>query len=171
MGWLTCNASFVTRMERIKDFARFPELRWLDRYDNVAPMLLIAILYIGGEMLAAYAPALNTNGAQLVVWGFFISTVALFHGTVTINSLCHQWGNRRFNTRDDSRNNWFLALITLGEGWHNNHHRWAVSTRQGFYWWQIDITYLILKAMSWVGIIRDLQPVPEHVLKEGRHGQ
>ena len=170
MGWLTCNASFVTRIERIKDFARYSELRWLDRYDNVAPMLLIALLYIGGEMLAAYAPALNTDGLQLVVWGFFISTVALFHGTVTINSLCHTWGNRRFNTRDDSRNNWLLALITLGEGWHNNHHRWAVSTRQGFYWWQIDITYLILKAMSWVGIIHDLRPVPEHVLEEGRRG-
>jgi len=108
---------------------------------------------------------------QMVVWGFVISTVILFHSTVTINSLGHIWGSRRFKTKDDSRNNGVLALLTLGEGWHNNHHRWAVSARQGFYWWEIDITYMILKAMSWVGIVHSLNPVPSHVLKEGRNGQ
>lgn len=171
IGWLTCNASFQTQTKRIKDFAKFPEIRWLDRYDNFAPLLLMLMLYIGGELLAAYAPELGTNGPQLLVWGFIISTVILFHSTVTINSLGHVWGKRRFNTKDDSRNNAFLALLTLGEGWHNNHHRWAVSTRQGFYWWEIDITYMILKAMSWVGIVRDLNPVPAHVLKEGRNAK
>lgn len=171
LGWLTCNASFVTRLERIPDFAKYPELRWLDRYDNVVPLVLILVLFFSGELLSIYLPQLNTDGAQLVVWGFFISTVCLFHATVTINSLCHTWGTRRFNTTDDSRNNFILALLTLGEGWHNNHHRYAISTRQGFYWWQLDITYLILKAMSWLGIVHDLRPVPAHVLKEGRHGR
>ncbi|MEK9713711.1 MAG: acyl-CoA desaturase, partial [Thalassolituus sp.] len=126
------------------------------------------ILYVSGELLATYAPQLQTNGAQLVVWGFVISTVVLFHSTVTINSLGHIWGWRRYNTDDHSRNNGFLALLTLGEGWHNNHHRWAVSARQGFYWWEIDISYMILKAMSWVGIVHSLNPVPKHVLAEGK---
>ena len=168
MGWFTCDASFRTQLHRIKDFAKFPELRWLDRYDIVGPLLLIGLLYIGGEMLAAYAPALETNGLQLVVWGFAISTVILFHSTVTINSLGHIWGSRRFNTKDQSRNNGFLALLTLGEGWHNNHHRFAVSARQGFYWWELDITYCVLKVMSWMGIVRELNPVPSRILAEGR---
>jgi len=168
MGWFTCDASFRTQMHRIKDFARFPELRFLDRYDSLAPLLLIALLYGAGELMAAYAPQWQTNGLQMVVWGFVISTVVLFHSTVTINSLGHIWGKRRFNTKDHSRNNGFLALLTLGEGWHNNHHRWAVSARQGFYWYEIDISYMILKAMSWVGIVHSLSPVPKHVLEEGR---
>lgn len=168
IGWFTCDASFRTQLHRIKDFARFPELRWLDRFDIFAPALLLVLLYISGELLASYQPQLNTNGIQLVVWGFFISTVLLFHSTVTINSLGHIWGSKRFNTKDESRNNPFLAVLTLGEGWHNNHHRWAVSCRQGFYWWELDITWMILKMMSWVGIVRDLNPVPEHVLAEGR---
>lgn len=171
MGWFTCDASFKTQLHRIKDFARFPELKFLDRFDSFAPLLLIVILYIAGELMAAFAPGMNTNGAQMVVWGFVISTVILFHSTVTINSLGHIWGSRRFKTKDGSRNNGVLALLTLGEGWHNNHHRWAVSARQGFYWWEIDITYMILKAMSWVGIVHSLNPVPAHVLKEGRNGQ
>jgi len=168
-GWFTCDASFNTQYQRIKDFARFPELRWLNRYDSVAPLLLIVLLFLAGEWLAVAAPELNTNGLQLVVWGFFISTVLLFHSTVTINSLGHIWGKKRFATKDESRNNAFLALLTLGEGWHNNHHRWAVSARQGFYWWELDITYLILKLMSWIGIVYDLSPVPRHVLEEGRN--
>ncbi|WP_370292826.1 acyl-CoA desaturase [Thalassolituus sp.] len=168
MGWFTCDASFRTQLHRIKDFARFPELRFLDRYDSFAPLLLIVLLFVSGEALAAWAPQLETSGLQLVVWGFVISTVFLFHATVTINSLGHIWGSRRFNTKDHSRNNALLALLTLGEGWHNNHHRWAVSARQGFYWWEIDISYMVLKAMSWVGIVYDLSPVPRHVLEEGR---
>lgn len=168
MGWFTCDASFKTQLHRIKDFGRFPELRFLDRFDGFAPLLLIGLLYLGGELMAAYAPSYNTNGAQLVVWGFVISTVLLFHSTVTINSLGHIWGNRRFNTKDHSRNNGILALLTLGEGWHNNHHRWAVSARQGFYWWEIDISYMILKGMSYIGIVHSLSPVPAHVLQEGK---
>jgi stearoyl-CoA desaturase (delta-9 desaturase) len=125
-------------------------------------------LYLFGEILKRFAPQLGTNGMQLVIWGFFISTVVLLHATVTINSFDHMYGSRRYNTPDSSRNNALLALITLGEGWHNNHHHYAVATRQGFFWWEIDLTYYLLVCMSWLGIVRDLRPVPEHVLHKNR---
>jgi stearoyl-CoA desaturase (delta-9 desaturase) len=105
----------------------------------------------------------------MLVWGFFISTTLLFHGTSCINSMAHLMGKRRFKTEDDSRNSFILALITLGEGWHNNHHRYMSSTRNGFYWWEIDPTYYALKALSWTGLIWGLKSVPETVLEEGVH--
>ena len=106
----------------------------------------------------------------MFVWGFFISTVVLLHGTLCINSLAHTFGSRRFETDDDSRNSLLLALITLGEGWHNNHHRYMSAARQGFYWWEIDITYYLLKALSWTGLIWDLRPVPAQRLPKQRRG-
>jgi stearoyl-CoA desaturase (delta-9 desaturase) len=96
----------------------------------------------------------------MLVWGFFVSTVACYHGTYTINSLSHVFGRQRYRTGDASRNNWLLAFLTLGEGWHNNHHHYPSAARQGFYWWEIDITFYILKLLSWLGIIWDLKPVP-----------
>ncbi len=118
-------------------------------------------------------PALHTRVAQLLVCGFFISTTALFHGTACINSLAHLMGNRRFETSDDSRNSFILSLITLGEGWHNNHHRYMSATRQGFYWWELDITYYLLKALSWTGFIWGLKEVPSSIYREAeqRHHQ
>src|SRR5690606_21851670 len=113
-------------------------------------------------------PGLNTNGTQLLIWGFFISTTLLFHSTVTINSLAHVWGRRRFDTGDNSRNNFALALITLGEGWHNNHHRYPASARHGFARWELDITWLILLAMNRLGLIWELKPVPVRVIDEMR---
>jgi stearoyl-CoA desaturase (delta-9 desaturase) len=104
----------------------------------------------------------------MLVWGYFISTVVLIHVTLTINSLAHRFGTRRFETGDDSRNNPWLALLTLGEGWHNNHHHFPGSARQGFYWWEIDISYAILRVMSWLGIVRDLRAVPEGFLERRR---
>ncbi len=171
LGWFTSDAGFKTDYSVIKDFEKFPELRFLNRFDALVPLLLACALFVLGELLNAYWPELDTNGWQLLVWGFFISTVLLFHGTFTINSLGHVWGKRRFDTKDQSRNNAFLALLTLGEGWHNNHHRFAVSARQGFYWWEIDISYGLLKVMSWCGIIYDLNPVPTRILEEGRKGR
>jgi stearoyl-CoA desaturase (delta-9 desaturase) len=150
-------------MENVKDLARFPELRFLDRFDMLVPFLLAVSLFLTGYALEIYAPQLGTNGPQLLVWGFFISTVVLFHGTCTINSLAHLIGRKRYQTTDESRNNFFLALITLGEGWHNNHHHFPATARQGFYWWEIDITYYILCALSWLGIVWDLKGLPEHV--------
>jgi stearoyl-CoA desaturase (delta-9 desaturase) len=105
---------------------------------------------------------------QMLVWGMFVSTTFLFHGTACINSLAHVLGRRRYDTRDDSRNSMILAIITLGEGWHNNHHRYQATARQGFYWWEWDPTYYLLKALSWLGVIRDLRPVPESAYREAR---
>jgi len=171
MGWFTCDASFKTPYGRIRDFARFPELRFLNRYDTLVPLLTLVAIYGLGEVLARYWPELNTNGLQLAVWGFFISTTLLFHSTVTINSLAHVWGRRRFNTRDNSRNNFFLALITLGEGWHNNHHHYPASARHGFARWELDITYLLLLILKRLGIIWDLKPVPARVHDQMRNNR
>ena len=163
VGWITRRANFRTKLENVKDLAKFPELRFLDRFDLLVPLLLAGGLFLVGHAMKVYAPHLNTSGPQLLVWGFFISTVVLFHGTSTINSLAHLVGRRRYQTTDESRNNFILALITLGEGWHNNHHHFPASTRQGFFWWEVDITYYILRVLAWLGIVWDLKGVPEHV--------
>ena len=169
MGWFLTREAFVTDFKRIPDLARFPELRWLDRFDTVVPVLLALGLYMLGEALAHYAPSLHTNGAQLLVWGFFISTVVLFHATVTINSLAHRFGRRRFHTQDDSRNNLWLALLTFGEGWHNNHHFFPGTVRQGFRWWQVDITWYGLRGMAALGLVSGLKPIPDWVLTKARY--
>ncbi len=168
VGWFLSEQGFKTDYSVIKDLARFPELRFLNRFDILVPAIFATLLFFMGEFIAFYWPESGTSGWQIFIWGFFVSTVLLFHGTFTINSLGHVWGNRRFDTKDDSRNNFWLALLTLGEGWHNNHHRFAVSARQGFYWWEIDISYCILKVMSWMGIVKSLNPVPSRILLEGR---
>ncbi|GMU82576.1 MAG: hypothetical protein AMXMBFR47_24470 [Planctomycetota bacterium] len=168
LGWLTARSNLVTDLKLVPDLAKFPELRFLDRYDILVPLLLAAALYGFGAALEAWAPGLGTSGWQMVVWGFFVSTVVLFHCTCFINSLAHLMGSKRYKTGDESRNNLALAVITMGEGWHNNHHHYPSSARQGFYWWEIDITYYILKMISWTGIIWDLRPVPKTVLEEGR---
>ncbi|RRU23915.1 acyl-CoA desaturase [Stenotrophomonas sp. 278] len=169
MGWFLTREAFVTDFSRIPDLARFPELRWLDRFDTVVPALLAVALYVLGEALAHFAPSLHTSGAQLLVWGFFISTVVLFHATVTINSLAHRFGRRRFPTQDDSRNNLWLALLTFGEGWHNNHHFFPGTVRQGFRWWEVDITWYGLRGMAALGLVSGLKPIPEWVLTKARY--
>ena len=160
IGWFLSNENFSVQKERVRDWQRFPELRFLDRFDVVVPVILAVALFLAGIALDAYAPQLGTNGGQMLVWGFFVSTVTLYHGTFTINSLAHRWGKRRYATEDNSRNNFWLALLTLGEGWHNNHHHYPVSAKQGFFWWEIDITYYLLRAMSSLGLVWDLKPVP-----------
>ena len=167
-GWFLTRGGFRTDWSRIPDLARYPELRWLDRYDTVVPVLLAAALFGVGALLERVAPHLGTSGPQLLVWGFFVSTVVLFHATVTINSLAHRFGRRRFDTRDDSRNNLWLALLTFGEGWHNNHHFFPGTARQGFRWWEIDLTWYGLRAMALLGLVRDLKPVPAWVLAKAR---
>jgi stearoyl-CoA desaturase (Delta-9 desaturase) len=164
IGWFTSRGNFPTRTHYIKEWARYPELRWIDRFDTVIPILFAALTYLAGVALERAAPGLGTNGPQMLVWGFFISTVVLMHATFTINSLDHMIGTRRYPTRDTSRNNAVLALITLGEGWHNNHHHYAVSARQGFMWWEVDITYYLLVLFSRLGIVWELRPVPGRVI-------
>jgi len=163
-GWFLTPAAFRTDESRVPDLVRYPELRWLDRYDIAVPVALAVALYGLGVLLHWLAPSWGTSGGQMLVWGFFVSTVVLFHATVTINSLAHRFGRRRFVTRDDSRNNVWLALITFGEGWHNNHHFYPGAARQGFRWWEIDLTWYALRLMSAVGLVWDLKPVPAWVL-------
>lgn len=169
VGWFLTPRGFRTEIERVPDLAKFPELRWLDRFDIAVPVVLAIALYGLGALLHAVAPELGTTGWQMLVWGFFISTIVLFHATVTINSLAHRYGTRRFETHDDSRNNVWLALITFGEGWHNNHHFFPGTVRQGFRWWEIDMTYYGLVAMKWLGLVHDLKPVPAWVAAKAEH--
>lgn len=151
VGWILCRKYEATDLDAMKDFAVYPELRWLNRAYGV-PGVLLAI----GCFLAM--------GWQGLVWGFFISTVLLYHGTFVINSLCHMFGRVRYRTDDTSRNSLVLALITLGEGWHNNHHYYATSSRMGFFWWEIDVSYYTLKLLSWFGVVWDLKRPPRTVL-------
>jgi stearoyl-CoA desaturase (delta-9 desaturase) len=163
MGWFMARENFATRRERVTRLLQYPELRFLDRYDALAPLLLALALYGAGEIIAVFAPGLHANGWQLVVWGFCISTVLLYHATFTVNSLAHVYGSRRYATRDESRNNLWLALLTFGEGWHNNHHHYPGAARQGFFWWEIDLTYYGLRVLAALGIIWDLKEVPTRV--------
>ncbi|MEP7217993.1 MAG: acyl-CoA desaturase [Bacteroidota bacterium] len=166
VGWILSKKFSAYDPKVVHDLEKFPEIRWLNRHYIWAAVLMAAVLYGVGMILQYEAPQLHTSGFQLLIWGGFISTTILYHGTFTINSLAHMFGSRRFETSDDSRNNFFLALITLGEGWHNNHHRYLASERQGFYWWEIDISHYILKMLSWVGIVWDLKSPPAKIYQE-----
>ncbi|MHC4954897.1 MAG: acyl-CoA desaturase [Planctomycetota bacterium] len=150
--WITTPRNFRTDYTRIPDFARYPELRLLDRFDWVVPVTLAVVLFAIG-------------GAHLLVWGFFISTVVLFHGTCLINSAAHLIGRRRYQTNDDSRNSLVLAIVTLGEGWHNNHHYYPGSVRQGHRWWEIDPTWYGLLLMERLGIVSQLKGLPARLHK------
>ena len=153
--WLVDRGTETTDYKRIKDLAKYPELVWLNKYWLVPPVAL---------GVATWA-LLGWSGLFI---GFFLSTVLLWHGTFLVNSLAHVFGKRRFATEDTSRNNWWIALVTLGEGWHNNHHHYMGSARQGFYWWEIDMTYYVLRLLAVFGIVWDLRPVPPAILAEGR---
>jgi len=167
-GWFLTRRHFRTDLSRVPDLAKYAELRVLDRYDTLVPLLLAAALYALGVLLEHVVPQMGASGGQLLIWGFFVSTVLLFHATVTINSLAHGYGRRRFDTKDDSRNNLWLALLTFGEGWHNNHHFFPSSSRQGFRWWEIDLTWYGLRVLSALGLVSDLRPVPAWVLTRAR---
>ena len=157
VGWIFSDNS-QTHSERIKDLTKYPELVWLDRYHHIPAIALALFSY----WLA---------GASGLFIGFFMSTVVLWHATFTINSLSHVWGSRRYETTDDSRNNAFLAFITLGEGWHNNHHHYQASVRQGFAKWEIDLTYLTLKVMEKLRLVSELREPPERIMAPFRSHQ
>ena len=168
VGWFLTRSGTPTREKLVRDWIRYPELRFIDRQHLLGPAILaLGTLGLGAWLERAH-PQLGTSAAQMFVWGFVVSTVVLYHATYTINSLSHRFGSRRFETGDDSRNNWLLALLTLGEGWHNNHHHYPGSARQGFYWWEIDLTYYGLRLLAALGLIGRLKPVPVRVLERDR---
>jgi stearoyl-CoA desaturase (delta-9 desaturase) len=152
VGWIFVPQHGKTDLKAVPDLAKFPELVWLNEHQ-----------YLPAALLGA--AALLVAGLPGLIVGFIWSTVLLYHGTFFINSLAHVHGNQRYVTGDDSRNNWWLALITLGEGWHNNHHAYMASTRQGFRWWEIDVTYYILTALSWTGVVSDLIEPPAALVR------
>lgn len=163
MLWFMTNENFRTKQRNVKDWLKYPELRLINRFDFLAPAALAISMFAFGEVLRVAAPSLETNGWQMLIWGFLVSTIVLYHVTFAINSLAHTVGSRRFDTKDESRNNWWLALITFGEGWHNNHHHYPGSVRQGFRWWELDITFYLLVVLSWFGLVWDLKGVPQPV--------
>jgi stearoyl-CoA desaturase (delta-9 desaturase) len=152
--WIFDPAWGPTEVDRIRDFARYPELVWMNQW-HLVPTTAAAVL--------CYA----IGGFSGLIWGFFVGTVVLLHLTYSINSLAHIWGTRRYETTDTSRNNWLLGILTLGEGWHNNHHHYMTSTRQGFFWWEIDVTYYILRGLAALGIVWDLREPPADVRSSG----
>jgi len=165
-GWILSRGNFRPRPELVPDLMKFPELRFLDRFDILVPILSLFGFYGLGEGLAALG--LQTSGAQLIVWGFCISTIVTYHITFSINSVAHRVGSRTYETKDESRNNFVLSLLTFGEGWHNNHHRYQGSVRQGFKWWELDLSYYLLRLMAVFGLVWRLNPVPARVIEEGR---
>jgi stearoyl-CoA desaturase (Delta-9 desaturase) len=169
IGWFLSRSNFATKFDRVKELAKFPELRFIDRFDVLVPILLAVSIFILGETLAYHMPHLETDGWQLLVWGFVISTIALYHATFSVNSLSHAWGKRRYKTRDHSRNNFFIALLTLGEGWHNNHHHFPGAAKQGFYWWEIDFTYYGLRALAACKLIWNLREVPIQIRESKKY--
>ena len=166
VGWFMTKGAFETPERYVRDWKRYPELQLINRFDWISPVLLACSLFGLGWLLEIVAPSLGTNAWQMFIWGFVVSTVVVYHATYTINSLAHRYGSARYDTGDDSRNNFWLALLTMGEGWHNNHHHYPAAARQGFRWWEIDMTYYGLILLSKLGLIWDLRGVPQRVLQE-----
>lgn len=153
VGWIMTGAYDETNWPAVPDWNRFPELRWLNRNHWVPGLVLAGLSWLIG-------------GWSGLVWGFFLSTVLLFHATFAVNSFCHLWGRRRYATRDGSRNNWWVALLTLGEGWHNNHHHYQSSANQGFFWWEVDISYYVIKLLGWSGLVWDIRKPPRRIRQD-----
>ncbi len=156
IGWFLHdlrNARLPASNPVVRDFSRYPEIRWLDRYYVVPPVLFAVALYLIG-------------GFPWLAWGFCLATVTLSHATYAINTINHLYGSRRFETLDESRNNALTAFFAVGEGWHNNHHRYQRAARNGFYWWELDPTYYVIRLMELLGLAWDVQPVPARIYAE-----
>jgi stearoyl-CoA desaturase (delta-9 desaturase) len=171
MGWLFSPRCVDVRKDLVADLDRFSELRLLERYFYVVNLAYALFLYLLGEVWRHVDPGAGTSGVQLVVWGAVVSSVCVYHCVWSANSFGHRYGTRRFPTRDDSRNNLVVSLLTLGDGWHHNHHYCPSSARHGFRWWEIDMNYAILRLLARVGIVWDLKLPPERTMPgDGRGG-
>ena len=166
LGWMWSKECFQETKYKCNDFAKFPEIKFLNKF--YGPLIFGQALsfYALGESLNWFFPQLGTSGLQVLVWGFFIATVWTWHVTFSINSICHVYGSKRYDSGDESRNNWLMAILAFGEGWHNNHHKYGWSARNGFKWWEYDVTYYLLKCLELFGIVRDLK-VPTKKQIEG----
>ncbi|PIP96529.1 MAG: acyl-CoA desaturase [Bdellovibrio sp. CG12_big_fil_rev_8_21_14_0_65_39_13] len=165
LGWMWARDCFKPIKYKLLDFARFPEIRFLNK--NYVLLMIIQGLsfYLLGEYLGQAYPLLQTSGWQVFVWGFLFATVWTWHITFSINSICHLFGSKRYNSHDESRNNWLFAILAFGEGWHNNHHKYGWSARNGFFWWEWDPIYYMLKVLEKLGIVWDLRtPSPAQLV-------
>jgi stearoyl-CoA desaturase (Delta-9 desaturase) len=157
MGWLFSPSCVRVRRHLVADLIRYPELVQLERYAYVAIFGYLSLLYIAGEAWQTWDPYAGTSGLQFVVWGVILSTVWVYHSVWSANSFCHRFGFRRYPTRDHSRNNFIVSIITFGDGWHHNHHYCPNSARHGFRWWEIDINFAVLRLLRWLGVVWELR--------------
>jgi len=155
MGWMMSSEAFNEKGSNARDLYKFPEIKFLQRHYVWLILGQMATLYGLGAWLEISAPELGTTGPQMLVWGFFVSTVFTWHVTFMVNSVCHRWGSQPYDTGDASTNNVFIGIFAFGEGWHNNHHFYPNSARHGLRWWQLDITWYLIRAMSLVGLVSD----------------
>ena len=160
MGWFLAKKNFLTDRKVVRDLIKFKELVLIDRFDWLPPVLLLLSLFVIGEYLSLTS---GVSGLNMVIWGFCVSTILVYHCTFAVNSIAHLWGTQRYNTKEESKNNFFVALLTFGEGWHNNHHHYPGSIRQGFYWWEVDLTYYALRFLSFFGIVYNLRTVSKAI--------
>ena len=160
MGWFLAKKNFLTDRKVVRDLIKFKELVLIDRFDWLPPVLLLLSLFVIGEYLSLTS---GISGLNMVIWGFCVSTILVYHCTFAVNSIAHLWGTQRYNTKEESKNNFFIALLTFGEGWHNNHHHFPGSIRQGFYWWEVDLTYYALRFLSFFGIVYNLRTVSKAI--------
>lgn len=160
MGWFLAKKNFLTDRKVVRDLIKFKELVLIDRFDWLPPVLLLLSLFVIGEYLSLTS---GIRGLNMVIWGFCVSTILVYHCTFAVNSIAHLWGTQRYNTKEESKNNFFVALLTFGEGWHNNHHHYPGSIRQGFYWWEVDLTYYALRFLSFFGIVYNLRTVSKAI--------
>lgn len=160
MGWFLAKKNFLTDRKVVRDLIKFKELVLIDRFDWLPPVLLLLSLFVIGELLSLTS---GISGLNMVIWGFCVSTILVYHCTFAVNSIAHLWGTQRYNTKEESKNNFFVALLTFGEGWHNNHHHYPGSIRQGFYWWEVDLTYYVLRCLSFLGIVYNLRTVSKAI--------
>ncbi len=152
VGWILSSEFTAYNPARVKDLSKFPELRWLNTWH------LVPTFALGGLMILL-------GGWSYLVWGLFVSTVMLWHGTFLVNSLNHIWGTRRYATTDTSKNNPLIAVLTMGEGWHNNHHHYMASANQGFFWWELDGSYYLIRLFQLLGLVWDVRTPPRKVIE------
>lgn len=166
IGWMMSAESFRENGANARDLYRMPELKFLQQHYAWIVLGQGVAIYALGEGLAALGT--DTSGAQMLVWAYFIATVALWHATFMVNSVCHLWGSRPFDADDSSTNNWLVAILALGEGWHNNHHKFAYSARHGLEWWQFDLTWVLLRLLEKLGVISELRLPRPRMLERAR---
>ena len=153
IGWLLQKDALSTNDKIVKPFTKYPEIVFLDRYHYIGTTSLIISLALLGMLLSEHYPELGTSALQLVSWGFILSTLLILHGACLVNSVGHLYGYRRFKTKDNSHNVWWLFPLTLGDNWHNNHHHAPKSASFSYAWWEVDIIYLCILILEKLGLV------------------